>query len=105
MKQSNGKTGEKAKKSEKCDQAEMRIKKLNSKKMEEKTKQDIKKKVTIIVNASPFTVEKDDITYDEVVTWGFQTFRNTQNGPIQWHTKEVRATSLQVYCHREEMLK
>lgn len=42
--------------------------------MEEKTKQDIKKKVTIIVNASPFTVEKDDITYDEVVTLGFPDF-------------------------------
>jgi len=42
--------------------------------MDETTKQDIKKKVTIIVNASPFTVEKDDITYDEVVTLGFPDF-------------------------------
>lgn len=42
--------------------------------MEEKTKQDIKKKVTIFVNGSPFTVEKDDISYDEVVTLGFPDF-------------------------------
>lgn len=42
--------------------------------MEEKTKQDIKKKVTIIVNGSPFTFEKDDISYDEVVTLGFPDF-------------------------------
>ncbi len=42
--------------------------------MEEKVKQDVKKKVTIIVNASPFNVEKDDISYNEVVTLGFPDF-------------------------------
>lgn len=42
--------------------------------MEEKTKQEVKKKVTIIVNASPFSVEKDNITYDEVVTLAFPDF-------------------------------
>ena len=33
-----------------------------------------KKKVTIMVNARPFEVEKDDITYDEVVTFAFPDF-------------------------------
>lgn len=42
--------------------------------MEEKLKEDVKKKVTIIVNASPFKVEKDDISYDEVVTLAFPDF-------------------------------
>lgn len=42
--------------------------------MEEKTKQDVKKKVTIIVNASPFNVEKDEMSYDEIVTLAFPDF-------------------------------
>lgn len=42
--------------------------------MEEKLKEDVKKKVTIIVNAFPFKVEKDDISYDEVVTLAFPDF-------------------------------
>lgn len=33
-----------------------------------------KKEVTIIVNAEPHEVEKDDITYDEVVTLAFPDF-------------------------------
>ena len=33
-----------------------------------------KKKVTIYVNSTPFEVEKDDITYDEVVTLAFADF-------------------------------
>jgi hypothetical protein len=42
--------------------------------MEEKVKENVKKKVTIIVNASPFNVEKDDISYNEVVTLAFPDF-------------------------------
>ncbi len=42
--------------------------------MEEKSKQEVKKKVTIIVNASPFNVEKDDMSYNEVVTLAFPDF-------------------------------
>jgi len=34
----------------------------------------IKKKVTIIVNGTPFEEEKDEITYDEVVTLAFSDF-------------------------------
>jgi hypothetical protein len=33
-----------------------------------------KKEVTIIVNAESFEVEKDDITYNEVVIMGFPDF-------------------------------
>jgi hypothetical protein len=36
----------------------------------------VKKKVTIIVNARPYEVEKDDITYEEVVTFAFPDFPN-----------------------------
>ncbi len=42
--------------------------------MEEKSKQEVKKKVTIIVNASPFNVEKDDMSYNDVVTLAFPDF-------------------------------
>jgi len=33
-----------------------------------------KKKVTIIINADPFEVEKDEITYNEIVSMGFPDF-------------------------------
>lgn len=33
-----------------------------------------KKKVTIIVNATPFEVEKDEITYEDVVTLAYPDF-------------------------------
>jgi hypothetical protein len=42
--------------------------------MEEKVKEGVKKKVTIIINGSQFNVEKDDISYDEVVTLAFPDF-------------------------------
>lgn len=42
--------------------------------MEEKVRESVKKKVTIIVNASQFNVEKDDISYNEVVTLAFPDF-------------------------------
>ena len=42
--------------------------------MEEKVKEDVKKKVTIIINGSQFNVEKDDISYNEVVTLAFPDF-------------------------------
>jgi len=34
----------------------------------------VKKKVAIIVNGTPHEVEKDDLTYDEVVTLAFPDF-------------------------------
>lgn len=36
--------------------------------------ENVKKKVTIIVNGTPFETEKDEITYAEVVTLGFPDF-------------------------------
>lgn len=38
------------------------------------TKSKEKKEVTIIVNAEPHEVEKDDMAYDEVVTLAFSDF-------------------------------
>jgi hypothetical protein len=36
--------------------------------------ENVKKKVTIIVNGTPHEVEKDEITYNEVVTLAFSDF-------------------------------
>lgn len=42
--------------------------------MSDKEKEKEKKKVTIIVNGAPFEEEKDEITYNEVVTYAFPDF-------------------------------
>jgi len=36
--------------------------------------ENVKKKVTIVVNGEPFEVEKDDITYAEIVTFAFPEY-------------------------------
>lgn len=36
--------------------------------------QNVKKKVTIVVNGEPFEVEKDEISYAEVVTLAFPDY-------------------------------
>lgn len=36
--------------------------------------QNVKKKVTIVVNGDPFEVEKDEISYAEVVTLAFPEY-------------------------------
>ncbi|MEK6782186.1 MAG: multiubiquitin domain-containing protein [Bacteroidota bacterium] len=38
------------------------------------TAEKVKKKVAIIVNGTPHEVEKDELTYDEVVTLAFPDF-------------------------------
>ncbi|MDP4277288.1 MAG: multiubiquitin domain-containing protein [Bacteroidota bacterium] len=42
--------------------------------MNSESKNEKVKSVTIIVNATPFTVEKDEISYDHVVTLTFPDF-------------------------------
>ncbi len=40
----------------------------------ETTSEKVKKKVTIIINGTPHEVEKDELTYNEVVTLAFPDF-------------------------------
>jgi hypothetical protein len=47
-----------------------------------------KKKVTIIINGTPHQVEKDDITYEEVVTFAFPDF--PQHPEINYSVKYRR---------------
>jgi len=50
--------------------------------------ENVKKKVTIVVNGTPHEVEKDEITYNEVVTLAFPDF--PQHPEINYSVKYRR---------------
>ena len=50
--------------------------------------QNVKKKVTIVVNGQPFEVEKDEISYAEVVTLAFPEY--PQNPEVTYSVKYKR---------------
>jgi hypothetical protein len=65
----------------------------------------MKKEVTIVVNGTPYQVEKEKISYDEVVTLAFPDILNILKERIQLCIKEDMETSQKVFYHQKVMYK